>query len=91
MQGSISVNPAAKTIEDAGGHLLRWTRQSENRISIVWRIGNQTVHSLINNNFRILDAGYCLSGEDKHHSVSSLISLAGIFQKEEGSLYITRE
>lgn len=80
-----------KTVNDAGGKLVRWHRQGPDKIVVIWKCGGQRVNSLINLNFRILEAGYCLEHEDRKHSLSSIIPLAKIFQEEEGPLYITRE
>lgn len=79
-----------QTIEGAGGKLVRFNIQGKDKIVVVWKVGDQTVNSLINLDFRILEAGYCLEGEDKKHSLSSAVTLAQSFQ-EERPLYITRE
>ena len=81
-----------KTIEDAGGKLIRFHKQGSDKLVIIWKVGGQKVNSLVNLDFRILEAGFCLEGEDKKHSLSSIIPLAQTFQQDqEGDLYITRE
>ena len=80
-----------KTVEEAGGKLIRWNKQGTDKVVVVWKSGGQTVNSLIDLDFRVLEAGYCLSGEDKRHSLGSIVPLAQIFKEQGRSLYLTRE
>jgi hypothetical protein len=77
------------TIGEANGKLIRFSKHG-NGYLVEWKLGDQIIKSTINDNMRILNAGFCLSGEDKKHSLSSLINLAQLFQ-EEAPLYLTRE
>jgi hypothetical protein len=79
-----------KTIQDAGGTMIRFSKANANSYLVTWRIGNQTVKSTITDNFSILNAGFCLSGDDRSHSMASLIQLAKMFRRDQ-PLYITRE
>jgi len=78
------------SIKQAGGKLVRFTQRGTDKFTVVWKIGKQTIKSIIKNDMRIYDAGFCLSNERKQ-TMGSLAVLARTFQKEEGSLYITRE
>jgi len=85
-----------KTVEDAGGKLVRFTREGNNRILVVWKTDNQTIKTVISaENMRVIDAGYCLEGYDKQHTMSSIVNLAKVFKDDggmgDGGLYITRE
>lgn len=80
-----------KTVENAGGAMVRYHRQGVDKIVVVWKLGGQEVNSLLDLDFRVLEAGYCLENEDKKHNLDSIIPLAKIFQEEGGDLYITRE
>ncbi len=79
-----------KVVESAGGKLIRFHKQGRERIVVIWKVGGQVINSLVKLDFRVVEAGFCLSGEDKLHSLSSLIPLAQTYQ-EESPLYITRE
>lgn len=73
-----------------GAELLRYSI-SGNRIVVDWKIGNQEFNSVLNKDtFRVIEAGYCCSGEDTLHSVHSLVILADDYQKE-GLIYKTRD
>jgi len=79
-----------KVVTDAGGRFVSATKLGNGRYLVTWRTGRQTVKSIIQDNLRIEHAGYCLSGFDKVHSLNSIIGLAKEYQRDSGSLYLTR-
>ena len=83
-----------KTIDDAGGKLVRFSKKGSN-YNVIWKVGGQRITSTIKDDFGILELGYCASGEDKKHTLSSAIKLAQEYYEEggvgHGGLYITRE
>lgn len=80
-----------KTIEDAGGEFIKFSKANKDTYLVHWKLGRQMIKSTIRDNMQIMSAGYCLSGDDKKHSMSSIIQLAKMFQTRGGGLYITRE
>ena len=78
-------------IEAAGGHLKQFYPKGESDFIVVWTAGSQTLKTLITRGLKVKDLGYCASGEDKKHSLSSAVAQAQLYQKDEGSVYITRE
>lgn len=78
------------TIEQASGKLIRFSKRGNDRYTVVWKIGDQRVTSIIKDDMKIYSAGFCLEGEDRKHYMSSLVVLAKMFQ-EEAPLYLTRE
>lgn len=78
------------TIERAGGVLSGFSRANADTFMVEWKIGGQTVKSTIHDDLRILSAGYCLSGDDRKHTMASIVQLAKLFQTE-ADLYITRD
>ena len=79
-----------KTVEQAGGKLVKFSKRGHDRYTVTWKIGDQRVTSIIKDDMKIYSAGFCLSSQDKRHTMSSLVVLARMFQ-EEDPLYITRE
>lgn len=79
-----------KTIEDAGGKLTRFHRQGPDKLVVVWGVGNQKVNTLVDLDFRILELGYCAENQDRQHTLSSAVTLAQVFQRDQ-DLYLTRE
>ncbi len=78
-----------RTIDLAGGILRKFSKRGNNYL-VEWEVGDQLVKSTIRDNLQIVSAGFCLSGEDRKHTLTSLINLAQVFQ-EDYPLYITRE
>ena len=80
-----------KLIKDSGGKFIDYKQSRGNSLLVTWEVGGQQVKSQISGQtFQIISAGYCLSGEDKKHTMSSIVRLAKDFQ-EDSPLYITRE
>lgn len=80
-----------KIIEDSGGEFIDYKQSRGKSLLVTWKIGDQTVKSQIEGDtFQIISAGFCLSGDDRRHNISSLPLLAREFQKDL-PLYITRE
>jgi len=80
-----------KIIEDSGGEFVDYKQSRGKSLLVTWKIGDQTVKSQIEGEtFAIISAGYCLSGDDKRHTMNSIVRLAKDFQ-EDSPLYITRE
>lgn len=77
------------TIIMAGGKLTKFSKRGKNYL-VEWIVGGQTVKSTIRDNMQIISAGFCLSGDDKNHTLGSLVGLAQMFQ-DENPLYITRD
>ncbi len=78
-----------EVIERANGTFIRYEEQGSNFL-VVWKLGGQTVKSVINKEMRILNAGFCLSGHDREHSMNSIINLAKTYQ-DDMPLHITHE
>lgn len=76
-------------ITRAGGEFISCSAKGQ-YILVEWRVGGQTLKSHIRDDLRIISAGFCLSGDDKEHSLNSIVNLAKMFQ-ERNPLYITRE
>lgn len=89
LQNSFSVI-IKNAITKAGGVYIGHRKLNSSAYTVEWKIGNQTVKSNIRADLRIISAGFCLSGEDKKHSMNSIVGLAKTF-KERSPLYITRE
>lgn len=81
-------NRLKATIKKAGGTYVSHEKRAQGYL-VEWEVGGQLVKSIIRDDMRIVSAGFCLSGDDKRHSMGSLINLAKLFQ-EEDPLYIVR-
>ncbi len=79
-----------QSILRAGGIYKTHRKVNGNSWLVEWEIGGQTIKSTIHSDLRLVSAGYCLSGQDKLHTLSSIINLAKVFQEDQ-PLYVTRE
>lgn len=73
-----------------GAQLIKYSI-SGNRIIVDWKIGRQEFNSILNKDtFKILECGFCCSGDDKRHNIHSMVILAKDYE-EDGLIYKTRE
>ena len=80
-----------KIIEDSGGRFVEYRKSKGDSFVVTWKLGNQTVKSQVKGDtFAVISAGFCLDGDDKRHTMNSIVRLAKDF-KEVKPLYITRE
>jgi hypothetical protein len=77
-------------ITKAGGTLVKFIKSRGNSYMVHWRVNGQLVKSQIDDELRIISAGFCLSGEDTKHTMGSIVNLAKLFQ-QDAPLYIFRE
>ena len=81
----------SKIMVDVGAHLVRFHKKGSHDLIVVWRIGNEEFNSVIKaDNLYIKEAGFCLSGDDNKHSLSSAVLLAKEYQRQ-GLIYKTRD
>ena len=79
------------TFKNAGGTLLDF-RISGNRIEADWKLdsSNTEFNSVIDlETFKIIEAGYCMSGDDRRHNVTSMVLTAEEYNKRR-VVYKTR-
>ena len=87
LQGRLMVNFAR-----VGATILNYSI-SGNRITVDWRLDvtGRKFNSVIEaDSLRIIEAGFCLSGHDKEHSVTSIVKLAEVYE-EDNLIYKTRD
>ena len=82
------VGSLVRVITESGATYKRHTKRGDGYL-VEWEINGSTIKSIIHDDLRILDAGFCLSGDDELHTMNSIIHLARLFQ-EESFLNITR-
>lgn len=82
-------NRLSAIVSKAGGKFIGYNKLGKGFL-VEWEVGGQIIKSHIKDDMRIVSAGFCLSGDDKRHTVASIVNLAKLFQ-ERKPLYITRE
>jgi len=55
-----------------------------NRITVNWKLpSGRAFNSVVNSDdFRVIEAGYCMSGDDKRHSATSMVELAKDYEDD---------
>lgn len=72
-----------------GARVLTYSIKRD-RITVDWSIGSQEFNSIIDaSTLRVLEAGYCMSGDDRRHNITSLVITAKDYD-DEGKIYKTR-
>jgi len=80
------------TFKRVGATLLDYVLSGK-RITVNWKFEDSSINynSVIDaDTFRVIEAGYCMSGSDKDHSASSMVLLAKDYE-DDGLIHITRE
>ena len=75
-----------------GGKVINYSLTGK-RIIVDWELSatGRKFNSIIEKDtFRVLDAGFCMSGSDKDHNVTSLVLTAEDYE-ERHKIHITRE
>jgi len=83
LQKSIPARITA-VIETVGATVKNITLRGKNEAIVEWKLNNDTFTSLIDiNTFRVIRAGYCVSGHDRELSASSMVLLAENYQDDD--------
>ena len=75
-----------------GATVLKYST-SGNKITVDWKLdatGREFNSEIEADTFRVVAAGYCMSGHDRDHSVHSMVKLAETYE-EDNLIHITRE
>jgi hypothetical protein len=71
-------------IERSQGQLISFKEHINRGYEINWTAKGETINTLVNYQFAVIEAGFCVSGYDKTQSLSSVVNLLKDY-KEEGS------
>lgn len=64
--------------------------QKNTGYEVFWSIGNTKINTWLNKDFRVVEAGFCTSGNDKTQSANSLPNLLSEYKKDKSYFSITR-
>ncbi len=77
-------------LETAGANYISHYPKG-NDIIVKWGYGERNILTQVNNNLKVLHAGFCVSGYDRTQSISSLVLLLRSYEEEGDTIVITRE
>lgn len=76
-------------IKDSGGTFMS-LKTYKNGYEIIWRMGTLNINTYMNKDFGIIEAGFCLNGGDRKHTLNSITKLLGDFIEQGDRFSITR-
>ena len=79
-----------RRFESSGAVLLNY-RISGDHVIVDWEIPGwpHKYNSVLNTDFTVIEAGYCMSDDDKRHNITSLVKTAEDYE-ERDLIYVTR-
>jgi len=87
-----SVPGRLKTVFERAGAVMSDFSTVGNRIIVNWTIkGGEYIYNSVldNKTFMVVEAGYCMSNDDRRHNITSLVKTAELYE-EKDLTYITR-
>lgn len=78
-----------KFMKDSGA-IVKNVKKVPRGFEILWDMGEWTINTLVNNDYRVIEAGFCVSGYDNKHSTTSISLLCKDYIENHGHLVITR-
>lgn len=76
-------------VTQAGGKFIQFHRKPNNRYTVEYEIGQETIKTTVNDKLQVMHLGFCASGEDTRHSLSSAVNLAKMYDDDK-LIYITQ-
>lgn len=76
-------------IKESGGEFIA-VKSYQKGYVVDWKMGGYTLNTFMDKNFSIIEAGFCLSGGDRNHTIVSLTKLMGDYIENDEHFSITR-
>lgn len=77
-------------IERSNGKFISFRELINRGYEVIWEAEYETINTLVDYNFRVIEAGFCVSGYDKTQSLGSVINLLKDYTKEGSQINVTR-
>jgi len=81
---------AIKIIMANSGATVKSVKKVNRGFEVVWNSSGWDINTLLDNKFRVIEAGFCVSGHDKTQSATSVVKLLGDYVEEGSHVHITR-
>jgi len=72
------------------GAEVRSVKESTLGYEVVWKFGRHTLSTVLDRNFRVVEAGYCVSGRDRTQSVRSVVNVLKDYVRDGDAVHIMR-
>lgn len=83
------VNFIKKIMSDTGADVGKIVKKNTG-YEVTWSFRNNTINTLLDKDFRVIEAGFCVSGFDKTQSAKSVVNLLKDYQEEGSYIHLTR-
>ena len=81
---------AIKILMSKSGAEVKSVKKVNRGFEVVWNSSGWDINTLLDKNFRVIEAGFCVSGHDKTQSATSVVKLLGDYVEEGSHVHITR-
>lgn len=76
--------------KSVGGKLIKVIKQAAKRLEVIWELHGRTISTVVEEDYSVKEAGFCISGDDRKHTISSLPNLLDSYHKDGEGINITR-
>ena len=80
----------AFALSQSGGELISYKEVNGIGYEIQWKAFGERIKTLVNHNFAVLEAGFCVSGYDRTQSMTSVVKLLNDYKDQGDRIVITR-
>ena len=81
---------AIKILMSSSGATVKSVKKVNRGFEVLWNSSGWDINTLLDNKFRVIEAGFCVSGHDKTQSATSVVKLLGDYVEEGSYVHITR-
>jgi hypothetical protein len=80
----------AYIIEQSGGKLVSYKEITGIGYQIIWQSAGEKIETVIDKDFKVIEAGFCVSGYDNTQSMSSVVKVLNDYKHEGARIVKTR-
>lgn len=77
-------------IEESGGKLISFIERNGRGYEVTWSAERETINTMVDYNFRVIEGGFCMSGYDKTQSMSSVVKVLKDYKEDGSHIHKTR-
>ena len=81
---------AIKIIMANSGAVVKSVKKVNRGFEVVWNASGWDINTLLDKQFRVIEAGFCVSGHDKSQSATSVVKLLNDYVEDGSYVHITR-
>lgn len=79
-----------KNLMEERGAKIQFVRKNNLGFEVQWQTGGHTINTQLNKDFRVMEAGFCISGHDRTQSATSVVNLLRGYAENGSHINIMR-